>query len=154
MASPLWGIGTGVAGGAATGAAFGPVGAAIGGGVGGILGGIQGLMASQENAKRKAKAIKMAKLMAMRNRAQQLGGDTQALDARMARDGIEQQFQEPEPDYAGMLQGAASAAGNLRQSDRAKQMEDLLADRMNVADSEAFNKQLIGGGRMRGRLDF
>lgn len=154
MASPLYGIGTGVAGGAATGAAFGPVGAAIGGGVGGLLGGLQSLLSSQDNAKKKKKALEMARVMAARNRAAQLGGDTQVLDAKLARQGIDQQFQEAPPDYAGLLMGAAQAGGAIRNMSRSKQMEDLLADRLNEQESRMFNETLPGQGRMRGRLDF
>lgn len=154
MGSPLWGIGTGVAGGAATGAAFGPVGAAIGGGVGGLLGGLQGLLSSQDEAKRKAKAKKMALLMQMRDRAAAMGGDTQVLDAKLTNLGIEQQFKQPPPDYAGLLQNVAGAAGTLRNVNRADQMEGLLKDKLNEQESDAFNQLLPGRGRMRGRLDF
>lgn len=152
--SALYGIGTGVAGGAATGSVFGPVGAAIGGGVGGILGGLQSLLSSQDNAKRKAKALHTAKLMAMRNRAAQLGGDTQALDAMLARQGIDQQFKQPAPDYGGLLMQVGQAAGGIRNAARANQMDALLADRLNQQESQAFNSTLRGGGRMNGYLDF
>lgn len=154
MASPLFGLGAGIAGGAATGATFGPIGALIGGGAGGLLGGISSLIATQDAKEKKKKAMHTAKIIAMRNRAAQLGGDTSYLDARMQADQINNQFQEPQADYAGLIGTAAQAAGNLRQNVRADEAERLLRDKLAYQEQNAFNSTLSGGGRMNGRLPF
>lgn len=154
MASPLFGIGTGVAGGAATGATFGPIGAGVGAGVGGLIGGLQSLLESQERARQREKARKLAKVMAMRNRAAALGGDTSYLDAKLAGRNIDEQFAEPAPNYAGLLQQVAGAAGTLRQNARAEQAEQMLRDRLEDQQEAAWRSQFSNGGRMRGALPF